>query len=161
MKYVAGPISYDISVDSDFSTSGDIYNRVYFMDWTKLPKADKWAIDWTFQSGVVANLVTALATGPIAVHMDTLTGAYQFQASASSSPTHSVFGFLVPNYYSTTDGTLGADLKQNGTIILDTLPTQPFFTVKLRYGFGTTPPTSFATDYVMTLECTPLYEEDD
>lgn len=158
MKYSA-PISYDISVDSDYSFSGDIYNRTYFFDWTKLPKADKWAVDWTFQSGVVSGLATVLATGPICIHMDQITGAYQYQAGASSSNTHSVFGVLFPDFNSATDGTLGADLKQNGTIILDTLPTQPFFTVKIRYGFSTTPPTAFAADYVMTLELTPIYED--
>jgi hypothetical protein len=161
MKYVAGPVSYDISVDSDTNSSGDIYNRTYYMDWSKLPKADRWQIEFTFQSSVVTGLASVLATGPICVHMDQLQGAYQFQAGASSSPTHSVFGFLVPNFISATDGTLGADVKQNGAVILDTLPTQPFFTVKLRYGFGTTPPSAFASDYVMTLECTPLYRDED
>lgn len=160
MKYRAGPISYDISVDSDTNASGDLYNRVYYMDWAKLPKADRWAIDFTFQTGVITALATQLASGPICVHMDSLTGVYQLQAAASSSPTHSVFGFLVPNFISATDGFLGADMKQNGTIILDTLPTQPFFTVKLRFGYGATAPTAFAR-YTMTMECTPLYEEDD
>jgi hypothetical protein len=160
MKYVAVPVSYDIAIDSDTNAGGDIYNRKYFFDWTKLPKADKWRIQWTFQSGVVAGLATVLTTSPICVHMDELVSAYQYQAEASSAPSHSVFGFLVPNFLSATDGVLGASLEQNETIIMDTLPTQPFFTVKLRSSFSTNPPSAFSSNYVMTLILTPLYEDD-
>lgn len=146
--------SYDISVDSDTNGGGDIFNRLYYFDFTKLPQG-KYAIDWTFQSASIAGLATLLASGPICVHMDSFTGSYQYQAAASSCPTHSVFGALVPNMLSTTDGMLGADIKQNGSIILDSLPMNGFFTIKIRYGMGTTPPASFSR-YFMTMELTPL-----
>lgn len=147
-------VSYDISVDSDTNASGDINNRVFYFDFSKLPRG-RYAIDWTFQSGVITNLATLLANGPICVHMDSFTGPYQFQAAASTCPTHSVFGALVPNMLSATDGMMGADIKQNGTVILDTLPQNGFFTIKLRYGMGTTPPASFSR-YFMTMELTPI-----
>lgn len=146
--------SYDISVDSDTNASGAITDRVYYFDFSKLPMG-KYSVDWTFQSGNIAGLTTLLGNGPICVHMDSFTGAYQYQATGSSSPTHSVFGALVPNMISATDGTMGCDLKTNGTIILDTLPPNGFFTIKLRYGMSTTAPASFSR-YFMTMELTPL-----
>lgn len=146
--------SYDISVDSDVNAGGDIFNRVYYMDFTKLPKG-KYTVDWTFQSGYIAGLAGILATGPVCVHMDSWTGAYQYQAADSSCPTHSVFGALVPNMATATDGYMGCDLKQNGSITIDTLPFSSFFTIKLRFGMGTTPPASFSR-YFMTMELTPL-----
>jgi hypothetical protein len=146
--------SYDISVDSDTYASGTITDRVYYFDFTKLPRG-KYLIDWTFQTGTIAGLTTLLDSGPICVHMDSFTGAYQFQGGASSCPTHAVFGSLVPNMLSATDGFLGCDVKQNGTITLDSLPYATFFTIKLRYGMGTTPPASFSR-YFMTMELTPL-----
>jgi len=149
--------SYDISVDSDTNASGTITDRVYYFDFNKLPKC-KYVVDWTFQSGSIAGLATLLGNGPICVHMDSFTGAYQYQAAASTSPTHSVFGSLVPNMLSATDGFMGCDIKQNGTIVLDTLPPSGFFTVKLRYGMGTTAPASFSR-YFMTMELTPLDDE--
>lgn len=149
--------SYDISVDSDTNASGTITDRVFYFDFSKLPRC-KYAIDWTFQSASIAGLATLLGNGPICVHMDSFSGAYQYQAGADSCPTHSVFGALVPNMLSTTDGFMGADIKQNGTIVLDRLPSTPFFTIKLRYGMGTTAPASFSR-YFMTIELTPIYDE--
>jgi hypothetical protein len=146
--------SYDISVDSDTYVSGDISNRVYYFDFTKLPRG-KYAVDWTFQSGSIAGLAGLLANGPICVHMDSWSGAYQYQAGDNTCPTHAVFGALVPNMLSATDGFLGCDLKQNGSITLDTLPFTQYFTIKFRYGMGTTPPASFSR-YFMTMELTPL-----
>jgi len=150
-------ISYDISVDSDTNASGTITDRVYYFDFSKLPRG-KYYVDWTFQSGTIAGLATLLGNGPICVHMDSWTGSYQYQAAANTCPTHSVFGALVPNMLSATDGMMGCDLKQNGTITLETLPSTPFFTIKLRYGMSTTAPASFSR-YFMTMELTPC--EDD
>ena len=150
--------SYDISVDSDTNAGGDLFNRVYYFDFNRLPKC-KYALRWSFNTALIATLPTILADGPICVHMDSFTGAYQFQAAASSCPTHAVFGSLFPNLLSTAaGGVLTCDTQQSGTIILDSLPASPFFTVKIRYNMGTTPPAAFAR-YFMTLELTPL--EDD
>ena len=149
--------SYDISVDSDTYASGTITDRVYYFDFTKLPNC-KYVVDWTFQSGTIAGLTTLLDSGPICVHMDSFTGPYQYQAAASTCPTHAVFGALVPNMLSATDGFMGCDIKQNGTIVLDSLPRNGLFTIKLRYGMGTTAPASFSR-YFMTMEFTPLDED--
>lgn len=149
--------TYDISVDSDTNSSGTITDRVYYMDFSKLPRG-RYSVDWTFQSGSIAGLATLLGNGPICVHMDSFTGPYQFQAAASTCQTHSVFGSLVPNMLSATDGFMGCDLKQNGAITLDTLPPSGLFTIKLRYGMGTTAPASFAR-YFMTMELTPLDDD--
>jgi len=146
--------SYDIAVDSDTNASGTITDRVYYFDFSKLPRS-RYMIDWTFQSGSITGLASLLVNGPICVHMDSFTGPYQYQAADLTCPTHSVFGALVPNMLSATDGFLGADIKQNGTIIIDTLPPSGLFTIKLRYGMGTTAPASFSR-YYMAMELTPI-----
>jgi hypothetical protein len=147
--------SYDISVDSDVNAAGTITDRVYYFDFSKLPRC-RYSIDWTFQSAIIPTLSTLMADGPICIHMDSYTGPYQFQAAASTCPTHSVFGALVPNMISVAaGGFMGADMKQNGSILLDTLPPSGFFTIKIRYGMGTTAPTTFAR-YFMSMELTPL-----
>lgn len=149
--------TYDISVDSDTFASGTITDRVYYFDFSKLPRG-RYSIDWTFQTASIANLLTLMATGPICVHMDSWTGSYQYQAAVDTCPTHAVFGALVPNWYSATAGMMGVDLKQNGAIVIDSLPSTNFFTIKLRYGMGTAAPASFAR-YFMTIELTPLDDD--
>ena len=151
--------SYDISVDSDTYFSGGITDRVYYFDWSKLPHT-KYKIDWVFQTGSVADLVALLSFGPICVHMDNFCGAYQFQAGQNTCPTHSVFGKLMPNFFADgLGGVMNNDNNTNGSIILDSLPSNPYFTVKLRYGLGTTAPATFGR-YFMTMELTPIYDDD-
>lgn len=157
-EYSASDVSYDISVDSDTFFGGTITDRVYYFDFAKIPKAQKYAVVWTFQTASIATLLTLLATGPICVHMDSFSGPYQFQARDTDCPTHSVFGALNPNFYSGTAGMMTTDTETNGTIILNSLPSTNFFTIKLRYGYGTAAPASFSR-YVCTLQITPLFEE--
>jgi len=149
--------TYTISVDSSVYSSGDINNRVYYFDFTKLPKC-RYSVDWTFMSTTVVALTTVIGSGPVCVHMDNFSGPNQFQARDTDCPTHAYFGALKPEWYSATDGILSTDLNTNSKIILDSLPSQPFFTVKLRYGMGTSPPANISA-YVMTIELIPLDED--
>jgi len=150
--------SYDISVDSDTYASGTITDRVYYFDFSKLPKG-RYSVEWAFQSGTIAGLTTLLGNGPICVHMDSFTSSYQYQAAANTCPTHAVFGTLLPNLYSATDGLVGCDLNQNGAIILNSLPPNGFFTIKIRYGMGTTAPASFSR-YYLSMELKPLDDDE-
>lgn len=153
------PKSYVISVDSDTYYSGTITDRVYYMDWSKLPRG-RYSVDWTFQSATIAGLDTLLATGPICLHLDAFQGAYQFQARSEDCPTHAVFGSLEANFFTATAGIMTTDVKTNSVITLDTLPSYNRFLVKLRYGMSEVAPASFSR-YFLSFEFTLIDEGED